>query len=492
MKSRLSVAMTLVLSFLVLLCSCGSFTQGRGAAVATACVSSTKSQSSRTATASTATPSAGSDTTTWVSAVQTARTAAHTSASMQPQTTKASVSPTSQVRISTIPKPSVQTAASSPTLTPVVDEPISSALTPLSPQQYYGRQLLAGEGNPRLLSAYEHIAASMEQYARTIDISHLRLSVAEAQKAYAYYLDDYPQHFWRSGNYSLSVYEDENHRQTVAQITPDYTFGSDAAVRAARTEMHAALQEILHGVTADMSDYERELLLHDRLVTRIIYDADRPDDPHIFTMYGALINGRAVCEGYARAFQYLMYQAGIPCMIAKGVSDNPDGEPVGHAWNVVKIDGAYYHLDATWNDPVIEGGTSDDIRFYYYFNLTTEEIQRDHEIYSAASDGSALTYPLPACTATKYNYYIHSNAVIETAAIQPVAEAIAGAANAGRRYVNLRVPDAGAFWESFFLPNFPLIRTQANALISPAKNRISAAGVSCFYNIEQRAVVLCF
>lgn len=488
MKSRLFAAMASVLSFFILLCNCGRYTQDHGTAVTTACVGSTKPLSSRTAAESTLLPSAASDTTTWISAVQTARTTART----QPQTTKVSVPTTSQVRISTIPKPSVQTATVSPTLTPIVDEPTNSALTPLSPQQYYGRQLLVGEGNSRLLSAYDLIAASMEQYNREIDISHLRLSVAEAQKVYAYYVDDYPQHFWRSGYYSLSVYEDENHRQTVAWITPDYTFDSDAAIRAARTEMQAALQKILDGITADMSGYERELLLHDRLVTSIVYDADRLDDPHIFTMYGALVNGRAVCEGYARAFQYLMYQAGIPCLIAKGVSDNPGGEPVGHAWNVVKIDGDYYHLDATWNDPVIEGGASEDIRFYYYFNLTTEEILRDHEIYSTAVDGSVLTYPLPTCTANQYNYYIYSKAVIEAAAVQPVAEAIAGAANAGHRYINLRVPDAGAFWESFFLPNFPLIRLKANALIPLAKDRISAADVSCFYNSEQRAVVLCF
>lgn len=91
--------------------------------------------------------------------------------------------------------------------------------------------------------------------------------------------------------------------------------------------------------------------------------------------------------------QYLLYQAGIQW------PDGPTGSSKGetHAWNVVRIDGAYYHLDPTWDDPV--GQTGFDFISYAYFNLTDEEIRRDHEIDAEGG------YPLPACTDTAAHYY---------------------------------------------------------------------------------------
>lgn len=73
------------------------------------------------------------------------------------------------------------------------------------------------------------------------------------------------------------------------------------------------------------------------------------DAPHIRTAYGALVNGKAVCEGYARAFKCAMHRLGIDCIIVQGYAQSDGGlEP--HAWNYVRIDGSWYGVDATWND----------------------------------------------------------------------------------------------------------------------------------------------
>lgn len=113
--------------------------------------------------------------------------------------------------------------------------------------------------------------------------------------------------------------------------------------------MNAAAAKLLEGITGDMSPYERELAIHDRLVEQTAYDESQ-SQPQIHNLYGVLVNRLAVCDGYSKAFQYLLYQAGVPCLFVTGQSQ---GE--GHAWNLVQLDGAYYHVDITWDDPVYNG-----------------------------------------------------------------------------------------------------------------------------------------
>lgn len=134
-------------------------------------------------------------------------------------------------------------------------------------------------------------------------------------------------------------------------------------------------KDIVNNITtSNMSDLEKELAIHEYVVKNTAYDYDNyinetvPEDS--YTAYGTLINGKAVCQGYADTMKLLLNLAGIEAKVVVGYA----GEP--HAWNLVKIDGEYYHLDATWDDPVPDAG--DKVR-YTYFNLSDEEISKDHE-----------------------------------------------------------------------------------------------------------------
>ena len=98
--------------------------------------------------------------------------------------------------------------------------------------------------------------------------------------------------------------------------------------------------------------------------------------------YSALVNGQTVCAGYARAFQYLMQQLGIPCYYCRGYS----GE--NHAWNIVELYGDYYNVDLTWDDTAIPP-------VYNYFNKTDADFTGTHIRRS-------LSVKLPACTGTLY------------------------------------------------------------------------------------------
>jgi len=139
------------------------------------------------------------------------------------------------------------------------------------------------------------------------------------------------------------------------------------------------VNSIINEVIKDgMSDLEKEKAIHDYLVLNCRYDYDNflkgtiPEES--YSAYGLLINGAGVCQAYAEATQILLSRAGIECMIVTG-SANGVGGWGGHAWNIVKIDGKYYHLDVTWDDPVPdEKGRV----LYWYFNLTDEQISNDH------------------------------------------------------------------------------------------------------------------
>ena len=88
--------------------------------------------------------------------------------------------------------------------------------------------------------------------------------------------------------------------------------------------------------------------------------------------YSCIVAGSAACEGYAKAAKYLLEKAEIECFTLVGDAQNFEGETESHMWNIVNIDGEYYHLDTTWDDPDgSESGMS-----HIYMNLNDDEIKK--------------------------------------------------------------------------------------------------------------------
>lgn len=146
-----------------------------------------------------------------------------------------------------------------------------------------------------------------------------------------------------------------------------------------------------------MTKYEKELALHDWVVAHTAYsqnlEGTKVTDP-IYGAEGVLLNGEAVCQGYAEAMKLFMDLTGIESDIVTGTS-NKNGQTIPHAWNLVKLDdNEWYHLDATWDDP-----TPDDPGrvTYAYFNVNDGMIKEDHVI------DANKTYP--EARGTRYFYY---------------------------------------------------------------------------------------
>lgn len=128
---------------------------------------------------------------------------------------------------------------------------------------------------------------------------------------------------------------------------------------------------------ASGNDIDKMRIVHNYLIDNTEYDVNAGS--MIYNIYGTLMNGKSVCEGYARSFKYILDDLGIPCIIVCGIGKNSEGKTESHAWNYVQINGVWYAIDVTWDDPLIRGnGTiTDDIR-YSYFLKGSNKFFEDH------------------------------------------------------------------------------------------------------------------
>ncbi|MGN1248718.1 MAG: transglutaminase domain-containing protein [Candidatus Spyradocola sp.] len=172
-----------------------------------------------------------------------------------------------------------------------------------------------------------------------------------------------------------------------------------AEAEAAQAELDAAVRPILLEAEG-LSNYEKEKFVHDHVIQNCKYDLDAPYPRNI---YGALVNGRAVCAGYAHAMTYLLRKLDIPCAYLSGLSIDEEGNTESHGWNLVCISGVWTLLDATWDDPT--GG--EDMLNHTYFNLNSALMGKSHqlsEFYDA--------YTLPECDSLAVSYSAYEGVLI--------------------------------------------------------------------------------
>ena len=169
-------------------------------------------------------------------------------------------------------------------------------------------------------------------------------------------------------------------------------FTNESQVRTAISQIEAVRDEVLSSLTS--SSYKNIKIIHDYLVDNIEYD-ETYNGNGTYSIYGALIEKKCVCEGYAKAFKYLANSAGIECEMVQGTATNSSGVTEKHAWNCVNLDGTWYYIDATWDDPIIIGnGILLSSTKYRYFLKGTETFADDHIDETQFSDGGKVfSYP---------------------------------------------------------------------------------------------------
>ena len=192
----------------------------------------------------------------------------------------------------------------------------------------------------------------------------------------------------RGGNSTYNVYI--NSGDEANYLTEE--FNSKEEVDQAIAQIEQVKNQILQNKTGNT--YEDIKMVHDYLVDTISYDSSLSKQ-NIYNVYGALVNRECVCEGYARAFKYLLNELGIPCVLVIGTATNSQGETENHAWNYVQLNGNWYAVDSTWDDPVIiGGGTATDDSKYKYFLVGEEVINQDHSPSGQFTEGGkTFSYP---------------------------------------------------------------------------------------------------
>ncbi len=230
---------------------------------------------------------------------------------------------------------------------------------------YYG--MLSEQLKPVYLQIYANACELLTSFAPVaeVDVNSLK-SVFEAV------CNDHPELFWLETGYTCKYAGNGR----CVEIVLKYNDTADR-LENARAKWESSAEDILSVAGTLSSDLEKEQYVHDVLLRLVKYNASAELGQ---SAYSALVEGESVCAGYARAFQYLLQQLGIPCYYCTGYSGQ------NHAWNIVKLDGVCRNVDVTWDDT--EPATQD------YFNRTDAEFAKTHM-------RTGLSVYLPACGGTQ-------------------------------------------------------------------------------------------
>lgn len=246
--------------------------------------------------------------------------------------------------------------------------------------------------------------------------------------------DDHPELFWVNGSGSSEKRTVGNEVTVTLRPEPVLTL---VEILGYKEKLDQRVQEILDGMNPAMSDYDKILYVHDVLIQNTEYDSACAEAIGADTeyaqiwqsssAYGCLVEGRAVCSGYAAAFQLLMNETGIPCIRVDG-SERDSG--VLHEWNCVKLNEKWYYVDVTWDDPVFEDGNSlfKGMITYDYFLISEEMLMQTHVI--------GTDEMVPACTDMSQSYYARKGHFLENYSYSEAASIIAS--QLGNDYIELQ------------------------------------------------------
>ena len=204
------------------------------------------------------------------------------------------------------------------------------------------------------------------------EIFDIRNEVLEDNPEF-FYLDYSDSRYWSNGKLEFNYIDTEEN------------------IKAKKEQIEVKADAIISKIIKPgMSEAKKELAIHDYIVANTRYDVENFENDNIpkssHNIDGVLLNGTAVCEGYAKTFKFLLERVGIESIIVVGPEIN-------HAWNIVKIDDEYYHVDVTWDDPMpdVEGRT-----LHTFFNVPDRRMEMGKHVWDKTK--------YPDCTSDSYSF----------------------------------------------------------------------------------------
>ena len=243
-------------------------------------------------------------------------------------------------------------------------------------EQYYYNHM-----NKAQQAAYHSILSGVKNLADEFQIPAL-----EGEELYNVFFQmrlDHPEIFWVTG-FRYKYYQNSPNFIFI----PEYLFKKEKIIEHQKA-MNARVEKLVRPV-AKCGEGEKERYVHDFICRNVRYD--KLKKPYSHEIIGPLGQGVGVCEGIAKAVKILCDALQIQCIIALAENNPEKGVKYRHAWNVVRLDKKYYHLDCTFD---LSLGNPEEIR-YDYFLLSDKQIFRDHE---------RLVWRVPACEDADRFYY---------------------------------------------------------------------------------------
>lgn len=292
----------------------------------------------------------------------------------------------------------------------------------------YAYEQLDDEG--KLL--YSEILSILKDHGKEIQVSTIDTELID--KAFKYVMLDHPEIFYITG-YSITKY---TRGSEVEKITLSGTYTMDSQKeKQKQLAIDAYVDDCLAGMPNDADEYEKVKYIYEYIIQNTEYDLNAPENQNILSVF---LEGKSVCQGYAKATQYLLNKSGVFCTLVEGSVKGREA----HVWNLVRVNGDYYYVDTTWGDAS--------------YNLTTDNGESHLQVPEINYDylcvpESMLTkthliseiLPLPKCVSMRDNYYVREGVYFENVDETQLSEAFANAYGKNHGSIKLKCSNEAVY-----------------------------------------------
>jgi len=310
----------------------------------------------------------------------------------------------------------------------ITDEEVAQTQEELAPDglKYYAYDHLNDEDKV----LYTEIFTILSNCASDTKVSSV--DPDRIERAFNYIMLDHPELFYITG-YSFTKYM---RGQNIEKITLSGTYTMNRnQIETAKSEIDAYVNACIAGYDGSSDEYEKVRYVYEYLIRNTEYDLTAPNNQNILSV---VENHKTVCQGYAKATQYILNKMGVFCILCEGIVKGTES----HVWNIVRIGDNYYHVDATWGDASYmisdntEGFEAPEIN-YDYLCVTDDIIKETHVIKD--------NIELPLCNSMEDNYYVKEGLYLTELDTGIISAAFERARENGETMVTLKCANANVY-----------------------------------------------